>query len=214
MQSKPDSFVDWRRRGFRPGDRCRLAFSVADASELAGLASKVDATGFQATALAGLQDPNIFFCERIAARPRIAFLFPGQGSQYKDMGRKLVAECPTAKAVLTEIDGVMSAAGFPTLAELAWNSAETLNSDPWATQLSMLLADHLLDRVLAAPRHSARRGRGSQLWRIPGAGGCRRLEPGAGGACHTGPRQRGQGPGGRGGHDAFDQSLGRGGRAS
>ena len=95
-----------------------------------------------------LEQQGIFYRQ---ARPdtRIAFLFPGQGSQYTGMLRQLVDDVPAVRRQQQEIDAVMTRLGFPTWAQLAWDEASPLGKDVWTTQISMLLADVL---VLAALR--------------------------------------------------------------
>ncbi len=143
QQSKAEDFASLQQRRFRSTDTARLVFMAQDCRQLSELAK-----GFSSTNSS--RDPNVFFCGRVGQRPRIAFLFPGQGSQYKGMLRKLVRESTVAAEIYRQIDATMAAIGCPSFAQLAWDSDEELNSDPCATQLSMLLADHLMDRVLAA----------------------------------------------------------------
>ncbi len=78
---------------------------------------------------------------------RIAFLFPGQGSQYHGMLRELVRESSAAAAKLREVDALMKRLGYQSYSEIAFNSDNCLGVDPWQTQFSMLLADII---VLAA----------------------------------------------------------------
>jgi acyl transferase domain-containing protein len=81
-------------------------------------------------------------------RPRIAFLFPGQGSQYEGMLRELVRESPAAAARVREIDSLMKRLGYPTFSEIAWETGGGLGTDPWQTQVAMLLADVIVLSVL------------------------------------------------------------------
>jgi acyl transferase domain-containing protein len=81
-------------------------------------------------------------------RPRVAFLFPGQGSQYAGMLRELVAASPAARAAMDELDAAMRRAGEPTFAELAWGDARGLGRDIWQTQIAMLLADMIVHAAL------------------------------------------------------------------
>jgi acyl transferase domain-containing protein/NAD(P)-dependent dehydrogenase (short-subunit alcohol dehydrogenase family) len=82
-----------------------------------------------------------------ARRGRVAFLFPGQGSQYLGMLRELVRESSAAAAKLHEVDALMKRLGYQTFSEIAWESGSGLGTEPWETQVSMLLADTI---VLAA----------------------------------------------------------------
>jgi acyl transferase domain-containing protein/NAD(P)-dependent dehydrogenase (short-subunit alcohol dehydrogenase family) len=82
-----------------------------------------------------------------ARHNRVAFLFPGQGSQYTGMLRDLVKESPAAAAKLQEADAIMKRLGYQSFSEIAWTAGSGLGTEPWQTQISMLLADVI---VLAA----------------------------------------------------------------
>ncbi|MFM8734154.1 MAG: beta-ketoacyl synthase N-terminal-like domain-containing protein [Pirellulales bacterium] len=83
-----------------------------------------------------------------AGRPLVAAIFPGQGSQYTDMFRGLVAESPEARESLARLDAVARAVGHQTLAEIAWRSDNGLGTRIWDTQWSMYLGDLLAWDVL------------------------------------------------------------------
>jgi len=76
-----------------------------------------------------------------SGRPLVAAIFPGQGSQYTDMFRGLVAESPEARDALARLDGVARALGHETLAEIAWRPDNGLGTRIWDTQWAMYLGD-------------------------------------------------------------------------
>jgi acyl transferase domain-containing protein/NADP-dependent 3-hydroxy acid dehydrogenase YdfG len=136
-------------RPFGPTDRFRLAI-VADSVD--ALTRKLKLARPQLNNIAArqvLEQQGIFSRQLPAIRPRVAFVFPGQGSQYDGMLRDLAASFPPAVAALAEGDRTMRALGYPTFAELAWQTPTQLGSDVWSTQVSMFLADAI---ALAALR--------------------------------------------------------------
>ncbi len=82
-----------------------------------------------------------------AARPLVAALFPGQGSQYADMFRDLVG-LPEGAAAFADVDAAARSAGQPTLADIAWYDHSGLGLRVWDTQWSVLLADLVAWRTL------------------------------------------------------------------
>ena len=96
-----------------------------------------------------LEQQGIFHRQMPSVRPQVAFVFPGQGSQYSGMLRPLVESVPAAARLLGEIDAVMGRLGHPKFAELAWSAGDRLGQDVWTTQVSMLLADALVLAALA-----------------------------------------------------------------
>jgi acyl transferase domain-containing protein len=80
--------------------------------------------------------------QTVSAGPRrVAFLFPGQGSQYVGMMRETLRDVPAAETACREMDAVMKRLGYPSFADLAWSDDDRLGKDVWHTQAAMLLAD-------------------------------------------------------------------------
>lgn len=98
-----------------------------------------------------LEEQGIFLGQVREERPRVAFMFSGQGSQYSGMLQELVQISPAARELLAEADRLLIAAGLPTFAELAWGEGQALDEDPVTTQVAVLVADML---VYAAVRES------------------------------------------------------------
>ncbi|HEY1948148.1 MAG TPA: acyltransferase domain-containing protein, partial [Bryobacteraceae bacterium] len=64
----------------------------------------------------------------------IAFLFPGQGSQYVGMGKQLAEAYPEARRVLEQADDVL---GFP-LSQLCFDGPEEVLKQTQNTQPALL----------------------------------------------------------------------------
>ncbi len=142
-----DPAAAWRNvanRPFAPDDRFRLAI-VADSAATLGRRLKLAGPQFQNPAARQvLEQQGIFYRERPAVRPRVAFVFPGQGSQYDGMLRELVRDAPAAAAAMRDFDATMTRLGYPTFSKLAWETPTQLGSDVWSTQVSILLADAIV----------------------------------------------------------------------
>lgn len=136
------------RSGYSVG-RFRVAIIAETADELA---AKIDTALKQMSnpaARAPLAEKGIFMNE-VAAQSKVAFLFPGQGSQYDGMFQALAAEFAPARDALAEIDAVLKRLDLPSFAELAWGESTALGSDVWQTQLSLLAADTLMLAAVTA----------------------------------------------------------------
>ncbi|NIL97509.1 MAG: acyltransferase domain-containing protein, partial [Planctomycetales bacterium] len=138
-----------RGHRFDPHLPCRLAI-VADGPHWLEKKLKVAASQMGNPAAADvLQQQGIFFRQTRSARPQVAFLFAGQGSQYSGMLRPLVQTCPAAAGALQTADAAMRRAGLPAFSQLCWQEPNALGTDPFATQISILLADFVMAAALA-----------------------------------------------------------------
>ncbi|WP_203918839.1 type I polyketide synthase, partial [Rugosimonospora africana] len=104
------------QRNFDPGQRCRLAVVASDAGDLRAkldrAAAMVDRQPEAPFALPG----GVFYDEGPADPGRIAFVFPGQGSQYIGMGGDIAMALPAAQDVwdvAAGVDGALSDVVFP-----------------------------------------------------------------------------------------------------
>ncbi|MDH3719371.1 MAG: acyltransferase domain-containing protein, partial [Planctomycetota bacterium] len=134
---------------FAAQDQFRLAV-VADST--ATCRRKVELARKQLTNPAAqplLEQQGIFFRQLPASAPRVALVFAGQGSQYTGMLREIVRDVPAAAAAKQEVDALMTRLGHGTFDQLAWDDNSRLGTDVWPTQVSLLLADHIMHRVLA-----------------------------------------------------------------
>lgn len=95
-----------------------------------------------------LEDQGVFCVERGERRPRVAVLFPGQGSQYGGMLRELIDESPAAAAMRKTIDAVLTRLGHAGFEEIVAAGKEGLGQDVWRTQLAVLLADLIVYAAL------------------------------------------------------------------
>jgi acyl transferase domain-containing protein/NAD(P)-dependent dehydrogenase (short-subunit alcohol dehydrogenase family)/acyl carrier protein len=146
------------RRGEAVNLQSAVASQMGHALGAAGMASVLAALAPDAAESATIQDSTlrglsfeIDIEKRIPnGQRRIAFLFPGQGSQYTGMLRELVRESSAAAAKLHEADAVMKTLGYQTFSEIAWEPGSGLGTDPWQTQISMLLSDLIVLAALEA----------------------------------------------------------------
>ncbi|HUG92877.1 MAG TPA: C45 family autoproteolytic acyltransferase/hydrolase [Planctomycetaceae bacterium] len=138
------------RAVFSPDHRHRLAIVAASTDELEQKLRLAAAQGERSEARPLLAEKGIFFGELASEPPRVAFLFPGQGSQYDGMLRELVGQFPPARAAMEAVDAVLTRLGLPSFADVAWKEPEQLGRDVWRTQLSLLAAD----TILAAAVHA------------------------------------------------------------
>lgn len=83
---------------------------------------------------------------------RIAFVFPGQGSQSVGMGRELAAVYPSAAEVFAQADMLLEIS----LRKLAWDGPEAELNDTVNTQPALLVHSVAALRVLQEQRPDLR----------------------------------------------------------
>ncbi|HEY1601537.1 MAG TPA: beta-ketoacyl synthase N-terminal-like domain-containing protein, partial [Pirellulales bacterium] len=129
---------------FAPEHRVRLAVVAGSAEMLSQRLQTAAKQMGNPAALPVLEQQGCFYRQVGADRPRVAFVFPGQGSHYAGMLRELVREVPAAAAKMQEIDAVMTRRGLQTFAQMAWDNPQQLGADVWVTQVVMLLSDMIV----------------------------------------------------------------------
>jgi acyl transferase domain-containing protein len=87
------------------------------------------------------EEQGIFFAEVPLARPKIAVLFPGQGSQYTGMLREISARQRAANKSWHKVNAAAARLGYQLFDDLAWREPNRLGTDLWSTQAAMLMAD-------------------------------------------------------------------------
>lgn len=132
-----------------PAGRYRLAIVASNGEELNTKATLAAKQISNPAARGALAEKGIFYSEP-ADRPQVAFLFPGQGSQYSGMFRTLVDNFAPAAEAVRRVDAVMSRLELPTFSALAWEEGDALGSDVYLTQLSLLAADTVMYAALDA----------------------------------------------------------------
>lgn len=146
----PASWLQSAQQPFAISDHGRLAIVAHDPQAairklILARERLQEADGPHRWELAGShRDAGVFCCEVPVERPRVAFLFPGQGAQYPGMLRGLVDGNAAARLALSEADAVMHGLGYESFGAFAWDNTERLGTDIWVTQTSVLLADLLL----------------------------------------------------------------------
>ncbi len=132
---------------FRQSDGWRAAL-VASPDDYASKARLLAAQVGNHQASLPLSEQGLLWSEPTQRRGKVAWLFPGQGSQYPNMLRDWLAMDPTARATLDECDRAMAELGQPSFAQLAWSDDSQLGEDVWHTQAAMLIANTLIMRWL------------------------------------------------------------------
>lgn len=117
---------------------------VCDESALAGKLKLLAAQIYSPTSKLPLAEQGLFWSKPDERTDRVAWLFPGQGSQYHGMFDSFVASEPAAARALAVANSVLSKHGHPTFDELAWCQTESLGENVWHTQAAMLVADWVM----------------------------------------------------------------------
>lgn len=133
---------------FSPADVVRVAIVAADEASLVAKLDLAIQQGTNPAARAALEEQGVFVQTSVSSNRRVAFLFPGQGSQYPDMLRGLADVSPAARETLNEADGLLKQMRGESFAALAWGDATKLGHDVWTTQAAVLVADVMLAAAL------------------------------------------------------------------
>ncbi len=96
----------------------------------------------------GMSSEIVIERNAIVGTGKTAALFPGQGSQYEDCFRSMIARSKIAASVMDDINQLANCMQLPTLAETAWRTDHEMGRSIWATQWSVFLSDLFAWRLL------------------------------------------------------------------
>ncbi len=91
-----------------------------------------------------LMDQAIFWAGPDHRTDRIAWIFPGQGSQYPGMLGELIRSNPVAAQALKQADRLLNQLNQPSFEQLSGGLSDNLGEDVWFTQAAMLVADWIV----------------------------------------------------------------------
>lgn len=149
------SVSDLQRRSiahFDPSHQWRSAV-VGTPAEIVGKLALLAGQFGNAAARTPLAEQGIYWGAPEQRTQRVAWLFPGQGSQYAGMLSDLVASDATAARALKVADALLMKLGEPAFEQLAGSLADNLGEDVWYTQAAMLVADWIMLECLRERGH-------------------------------------------------------------
>lgn len=141
LEEVQDKLASSQQTRFSKSDRYRVSVVASDRESLR---KKLDLAAAQISQRRLLEEQGVFLTRVRSERPRIAFCFAGQGSQYQGMLKSLVC----GSVDYQKAEEVLASLGLPTFAAMAWSGNAALDSDPVITQVSLLVADWLMYRQL------------------------------------------------------------------
>ncbi len=152
---------------FRADRPIRLAIVAQDLDDLEHKRQLAVERGHTSANRIALAERGIVFGEATSSQPRIAFLFPGQGSQYGGMLQRLVQEYRPAALAMNRIDAVLTKHQLPTFSEMAWKDDNQLDLGLLQAQLMALSADLIFWESLSSLGIQPDRVSGHSLGEIP-----------------------------------------------
>ncbi|MBI84181.1 MAG: hypothetical protein CMJ81_13350 [Planctomycetaceae bacterium] len=135
---------------FSPDQRMRMAVVAENPEELHQKLNLAAPLLSRSESLGVLAERGVFCHQMSDVSPRVAFLFPGHGSQYIGMLKSLVECFPPAADAMSKLDARLTQLGFANFSQVAWERGETLGVDVWQTQLALLTADTIVLSALRA----------------------------------------------------------------
>ena len=138
---------------FSPADRARLAIIASSAEDFSQKLRLAADGAFDPRRRGALEDQGVLLAvapvdQKAWTPPRVAFVFPGQGSQYVGMLAEIVKHDRAAAAAAAKADALLAGLGYSSFQSLINDPG--LGLDIWTTQIAMLLADEIVAAALTA----------------------------------------------------------------
>lgn len=136
------------RASFRPEETWRAAILATGTDDAVAKLQLAATHAFAPAMRAMLTDKGIFVNAAQREMPRIAVLFPGQGSSYAGMLTDFIASSHAAQELLREANALLGRLGLPAFEQMCAAPANPSGTDQatevWTAQASMLIADLLV----------------------------------------------------------------------
>ncbi|MEM7312962.1 MAG: beta-ketoacyl synthase N-terminal-like domain-containing protein, partial [Planctomycetota bacterium] len=143
----PNGLFNTGQREFTSADAFRVSLVSHNAAEVASQLKLAAAMMDRDGAAPALQQKGIYVGS-LDQSSKIAFLFPGQGSQYPDMMRDVIASSAAARRCVDQANQHLAEIGRESFQQFTREPANLLHSDLETTQLAVLIGNMIMLEVM------------------------------------------------------------------
>ena len=151
---QPEELLRRNLAGFAASDQYRVAFVAASPATITDQLTAIRTAWRDGSRCCVLERAAAVLWQQPSETSRIAWTFPGQGSQYAG-SPAVLNESSVAADTFAELDSILKRMGLPPLQSEFTQPSGQLGRDVWLTQLWVLGVGVALSRSLAARGHRA-----------------------------------------------------------